>query len=82
MSEVKDLLLVWKERILKESKRGDKAEAIRRADVTQPTYDSGFRKAKLADLTDKEVEVIEAHINVLDERKAKLKSKIEQHATI
>lgn len=80
MSE-KDLLEIWKERIKNESKRGDKAEAIRRADVTQPTYDTGFRKTKLADLTDKELEVIEAHINVLDERKALLKSKIEQYAT-
>lgn len=82
MSEDKDLLEIWKERIANESKRGDKAKALRSVPTTAPTYNDGMKKSKLEDLTEAELAAIEAHINVLDERKAKLKSKIEQHATI
>lgn len=81
MNKEKDLLDIWKDRIAEESKRGDKAEAIRRANTTQTTYDSGFKKEKIEALTDKEVEVIEQHIKVLDERKEELQKKRLQYAT-
>lgn len=81
MSSEKDLLEIYKERIAKESKRGDKAEALRRTTITQPTYDAGFEKAKYLDLSDKETIVIEAHIQILDERKEEVRRKKEQYAT-
>ena len=80
MNKEKDLLEIYKERIKQESKRGDKAEALRRTTITQPTYDAGFEKAKYLDLSDKETIVIEAHIKILDERKEKLTQLHQQYA--
>jgi len=80
MSKEKDLLEIYKERIKKESKRGDKAEAIRRAGVTQGTYDAGFKKEKIDELTIKELDTLGAHIDVLNERKEELRKREEQYA--
>lgn len=81
MNKEKDLLDIWKVRIAKESKRGDKAEAIRRANTTQTTYDRGLKQKKYFDLTAKQIEVIELHIKVLDERKEEIKQKLSHYAT-
>ena len=80
MNAEKDLLEIYKERIAKESKRGDKAEALRRTTITQPTYDEGMRKAKYLDLSEKETISIEAHVKILDDRKEELRRKVEQYA--
>lgn len=81
MRTEKDLLEIYKERIANESKRGDKAEALRRTTITQPTYDEGMRKSKYLDLSEKETIAIEAHIQILDERKEELRRKQKQYAT-
>lgn len=81
MNEGKDLLQIWKQRIINESKTGDKANAVRRANTTVPTYDRGIKKEKFEDLTDKQAEVLEQHIKVLDERKEEVRRKKEQYAT-
>ena len=80
MNEEKDILTIWKERIKNESKRGNKAEALRRTNITQVTYDVGLKRAKYLDLTNKEATVIEAHIQILDERKEEVRRKKEQYA--
>lgn len=81
MNAEKDLLEIYKERIAKESKRGDKAEALRRTTITQPTYNDGLKKATYLDLSEKETIVIEAHIAILDERKEEELKKRMQYAT-
>lgn len=80
MNEEKDILVIWQERIKNESKRGDKAEALRRTNITQVTYDVGLKKEKYLDLTNKEATVIESHIQILDERKEEVRRKKEQYA--
>jgi len=49
---------------------GDVRKACERAGVTPPVFQSGIKKKSIDDLTDKEILVIRAFIEVLDERKA------------
>lgn len=67
----KDLLIIWKERIEKESKYGDKKKAYEKAGVSETTYDNAMKKKSIDDLTDTEFEVMSEHINILEERKQK-----------
>ena len=49
---------------------GDVRKACERANVTPPLFQSAFRKSHIDDLTDKEILVIRAFMEILDERKA------------
>lgn len=69
--KAKDILEVWKERIVKESKTGDRVKACRNVGFTYTTHQNAMKKATLADLTDGELAVLAANIAILDERKAK-----------
>lgn len=73
MAAEKDTLEIWKERILTESKTGDRMKACRNAGVSYTTHQNGMLKTALADLTDAELNVLAENIKILDERKAKLK---------
>ncbi|MBF0577705.1 hypothetical protein [Dysgonomonas sp. GY617] len=74
-----DLLHIWKERIQKESKHGDKKKAYQKASVSETTYDNAMKRETIDDLTDSEFEVLSQHIVVLDERKQKRENRIKQH---
>ena len=76
----KDLLEIWKERIAKESKYGDKKKAYKAIKVSEGTYDNAMKRQSIDDLTDTEFEVLSQHINILDARKQKRDEKIQQHA--
>lgn len=67
----KDILEVWKERILTESKRGDRMKACKNINVSYTTHQNAMKKATLIDLTDAEMNVLEENIKILDERKEK-----------
>lgn len=69
--KAKDILEVWKERIVKESKTGDRVKACRNVGFTYTTHQNAMKKGKLEDLTDGELSVLAANIAILDERKAK-----------
>lgn len=69
--KAKDTLDLWKERILTESKTGDRVKACRNVGFTYTTHQNAMKKATLADLTDGELSVLAANIAILDERKAK-----------
>ncbi|WP_018109731.1 hypothetical protein [Bacteroides propionicifaciens] len=73
MTENKDILQTWKERIINESKRGDRIKACRNAGFTYTTHQFAMKKATLADLTDGELSVLAANIQILDNRKEKLR---------
>lgn len=73
MNEKKDILSVIKSRISKESKRGDKAEACRRANISTTTYEKGIKQKKDEDLTDDQLKVLLVHIEILDDRKKERK---------
>lgn len=77
----KDLLEIWKERISKEGKRGDKAKVYKRVPTTAPTYAEGIKKEKYTDLTEGEMKAIEGHIAILDERIKEEQKKRMQYAT-
>jgi len=49
---------------------GDVRKACEKAGVTPPVFQSAIKKKRIDDLTDKEIIVIRAFIEVLDERKA------------
>lgn len=71
MDAEKDILEVWKERILTESKRGDRMKACKNIDVSYTTHQNAMKKATLIDLTDAEMDVLAENIKILDERKEK-----------
>jgi len=48
---------------------GDVRTACNKAGVTPPVFQSAIKKKKIDDLTDKEIKVVRAFIEVLDERK-------------
>jgi len=48
---------------------GDVRKACEKAGVTPPVFQSAIKKKHIDDLTDKEMLVIRAYIEVLDERK-------------
>jgi len=48
---------------------GDVRKACEKAKVTPPVFQSAIRKKSIDDLTDKEILVIRAFMEVLDERK-------------
>jgi len=51
---------------------GDVRKACERAKVTPPVFQSAIRKKSFDDLTDKEILVVRAFIEVLDERKTEI----------
>ena len=75
-----DLLTIWKDRIHKESKHGDKKKAYLKAEVSETTYDNAMKRESIDDLTDSEFEVLSQHIEILDARKKKREERIKQHA--
>lgn len=76
----KDLLDIWKERIEKEGKHGDKKKAYKRAGVSETTYDNAMKRQSIDDLTDSEFEALSEHINILEERKQKREERRKQYA--
>lgn len=76
-----DLLDIWKKRIRKESKHGDKKQAYLKAEVSETTYDNAMKRKSIDDLTDTEFDVLSRHIEILDERKQKRKERIKQHVS-
>lgn len=76
----KDLLDIWKERIEKEGKHGDKKKAYKRAGVSETTYVNAMKKQSIDDLTDSEFEALSEHINILEERKQKREERRKQYA--
>ena len=77
----KDVLNIWKERIEKESKHGDKKKACDAAGSTASTYLNAMKREKFDDLTDGEQRTLQALIEILDERKEKQQKLKEQYAT-
>ena len=65
----KEILTIWKERIKKEVKHGDKARACEAAGVTTTTFLSALKRKKITDLKDKEIKVLQILIEMLDSRK-------------
>jgi len=59
-------------RRISEHHYGDVKKACDRARVTPPVFQSAIKKTSLSDLTHKEILVIRAFIEVLDERKAEM----------
>jgi hypothetical protein len=55
----------------KEHHYGDVKKACEIARVTPPVFQSAIRKTRIDDLTDREMAVVRAFIDILDERKAK-----------
>ena len=64
----KDILSVWKDRIEREAKHGDKTRACKAADVTMTTYQTAMRKESFSALTDAEVAALTEMVKLLDER--------------
>jgi hypothetical protein len=48
---------------------GDVKKACEKAKVTPPVFQSAIKKTKVDDLTDKEISVVRAFMEVLEERK-------------
>lgn len=71
MTEKKDILAIWKERILNESKTGDRTKACRNMGFTYTTHQNAMKKTTFEDLTNGEFSVLAENIKILDERKAK-----------
>lgn len=69
MSEEKDILSIWKDRIENEAKYGDKTQACSNAGTTMTTYQTAMRKETFSELTDTEIRVLVDMIKILDERK-------------
>jgi hypothetical protein len=69
MSNEKDVLDIWKGRIRKEAKHGDKTKACMDAGTTMTTYRTAIMKEKFADLTDGELRTLQRLIERLDIRK-------------
>ena len=65
-----DELQSIKKRRAIEHKQGDVKKACERAGVSATIFQSALRKTKIEDLTDKEVKVLMAFQEVLDERAA------------
>lgn len=80
MNQEKDVLSIWKERITKETKHGDKKKACDAAGTTPTTYLTALKKEKLDDLTDGELKTLSELITILDERKEKLTQIHQQYA--
>lgn len=68
MSE-NDILSIWKDRIEKEAKYGDKTQACKNVGTTMTTYQTAMRKEAFPELTDTELSVLVAMIKLLDARK-------------
>ena len=68
MDAKRDVLDIWKERISKETQRGDKTRACGKVGVTLTTFQSAMRRATLFDLKDGELKVLQALIERLDAR--------------
>ena len=51
---------------------GDVRKACEKAGVTPPVFQSAIRKTRIDDLTDREMAVIHAFLDILDERKTKI----------
>jgi len=63
-----DELQSIKKRRATEHKQGDVRKACERAGVSSTIFQSALRKTKIDDLTDKEIKVLMAFREVLDER--------------
>lgn len=75
----KDLLDLFKERIAAEARQGDLAGAARRTKVSTTTYYTAIRKARYCDLTDRERDLIDAYMDVLNTRRAEISKKIQKY---
>ena len=64
-----DELEFIRNRRAKEQHYGDVRKACEKVKVTPPVFQSAIKKKSIDDLTDKEISVIRAFIEVLDERK-------------
>lgn len=80
MGKEKDILTIWKERIEKESKHGDKKKACDVAGSTASTYLNAMKKERFDDLTNGEQRTLQALVEILDERKAEQQKLKEQYA--
>ena len=69
MNEERDVLDIWKERIKKEAKHGDKTKACQIVGTTMTTYRNALLREKFTDLKDGELEMLQALIERLDNRK-------------
>jgi len=65
-----DELEYIRNRRMSEHHYGDVRKACEKARVTPPVFQSAIKKTNIDDLTDKEISVIRAFIEVLDDRKA------------
>lgn len=65
-----DELSTIKKRREEEHKFGDVKKACEKAGVSPTIFQSALKKTRINDLTDKEMIVIKAFIEILDERKA------------
>lgn len=71
MTENKDILDLWKSRIINESKTGDRTKACRNMGFTYTTHQNAMKKSTFKDLTDGEFRVLTENIKIIDERLAK-----------
>ena len=69
MSNKKDVLEIWKERIKKEARHGDKKKACEAAGTTATTFLTAIKREKFEDLKDGELETLQKLIERLDARK-------------
>lgn len=76
----KDVLSIWKDRIAKESKHGDKKKACDAAGTTATTYLTAMKKEKFNDLTEGEQRTLEKLIERLDTRKEEILKIQEKYA--
>ena len=67
-----DELEFIRNRRAKEHHYGDVRKACNKAGVTPPVFQSAIKKKRFEDLTNKEMLVIRAFIDVLDERKEEM----------
>ena len=67
--EIMDELEFVRNRRITEHHYGDVRKACQKAGVTPPVFQSAIKKKRIDDLTDKEMVVIRAFIEVLDARK-------------
>jgi len=64
-----DELEFIRKRRVTEHHYGDVRKACNKAGVTPPVFQTAIKKKRIDDLTDKEMKVVRAFIEVLDERK-------------
>ena len=65
MNELKNIRIRRK----KEHQRGDVRKACEKTGVTPVVFQSALRKVQLEDLNDRELRVVQAYLEILNERK-------------